>query len=996
MHKHFTLLLLLLATTLYASAQPSISSFSPKAGPAGSTVTILGKNFNDTASKNIVYFGAVKAAIVSVTKTQIVVTVPASTSYEPITVITGGLTASTSIPFIVTAINADTKNITAESFAGAKYFSTSGGGPRSLITEDLDNDGKPEIIVTNQASNQVSIFRNKSTSTYDSFPAPSLFAGGTGTFGLATGDLNGDGKKEIVISNMNGGSSSSISVFPNTSTDSTITFATKFDSTVGDGVVSVVIRDVNNDGKADILAISGNSALIHYFLNTGSNGNFGFAAAKTINLIPFRADYINMTDINGDGKVDIVTTFSNGGNSGIRILQNTSDSINVSFGISKNYQIGSALPLKTITADIDADGKPDLAFGFAGSPNIYLYKNSSTNDSIKLDSLLMLPTTANPGSFSFADLDGDGKPELLVPNRDSNSVAVYPNRSTANGFLFSNKINFSVSTDPASVYGSDINGDGMPEIITANNQSGNIAILRNNIRVPKIISFTPTTAKRLDTVMVKGINFTRANSVKTGGVDMNFTEVSDTLIRFVVQKAVPSGVISVSNPYGTDTLGGFTYLPVPKILSFTPNNGGYGDTITINGYHFNNATAVNFGDSAALSFQVITDSVIRAVVGKGKSGFVTVRHANGNDSIAGFTFNPPVISFNNSNNQSLSFNAIKTVTTSPQSYKLSGRYLQGDILVTAPSKYQVSLSAASGYAQQVALSPTKNKIDSTTIYVRYKNDSTLGVFNDTLKHTTLNGNTANLFLTASVCDSAIYFKPVINTITIDSSVFCYKDSLTLATTNGNNFALFRWSNGDTSKTIRIGSTQKINLRVGNIANCLSIVSNTTNFVKNTNSTPSLGLTSDSILVSTTAPHYRWYYNNLRTNNSDTTSSLIARKIGFYRVETSNDKLCWDASVDFPIVLLPRIATSDTSTVRIFPNPVTGGFFNVVVSLPRTTNVIARVTVTDAGGVVLTQTNKFIFFGREIKIPVTIPTYKGSAFVRVEINGEVKTQAIVLQ
>ncbi|MFN3665908.1 MAG: hypothetical protein ACK4S0_07105, partial [Sediminibacterium sp.] len=560
---------------------------------------------------------------------------------------------------------------------------------------------------------------------------------------------------------------------------------------------------------------------------------------------------------------------------------------------------------------------------------------------------------------------------------------------------FGNKTTFSVSIDPASVYGSDINGDGMPEIITANNQSGNIAVLRNKVRVPKIASFLPVVAKRLDTVAVKGSNFTRASSVKAGGVEMNFTEVSDSLLRFVVHKAVPSGVISVSNPYGTDTLGGFTYLPVPKILSFTPANGGYGDTININGYHFNNASAVSFGDSAALSFQIITDSLIRAVVGKGKSGFITVRHANGNDSIAGFTFNQPIITLNNIN-QPLSFNAIKTVTTASQSYKVSGRYLQGDIQVTAPVKYQVSLSAGSGYAQQLSLSPIKNRIDSTTIYVRYKNDSTLGVFNDTLKHSTINGNTVNLALTASVCDSAVYFKPVINNITIDSSLFCYKDSLTLSTTNGNNYALFRWSNGDTSKTIRIGSTQKISVRVGNIASCLSIVSNTTNFVRNTNTTPSLGHTSDSILVSTSAPHYRWYFNNLRTNNTDTSNTLIARKVGFYRVETSNDKLCWDASVDFPIVLLPRISTTDTSTVRIFPNPVTGGFFNVVVSLPRTTNVVARVTVTDAGGVVLVQTNKFIFFGREIKIPVTISTYKGSAFVRVEINGEVKTQPIVLQ
>ncbi|HCL04651.1 MAG TPA: hypothetical protein DHW64_01195 [Chitinophagaceae bacterium] len=976
-----------------SSVVPVINTFSPATGPAGSTVTISGRNFSDSTTKNIVYFGSVRAAVVSASSTQLVVTVPASASYEPITVIVNGLGASSNTPFVVTAFTADTKNITTGSFATAKYFTTNGGGPRSVITEDLNNDGKPEIIVTNQISNQISIFRNFSTSSNDTLSLPSLFAGGTGSFGLATGDLNGDGKKEIVITNFNAGSSSSISVFPNTSTDNSITFAAKFDSAVGNGSTSVTIRDINNDGKADIVAISGNSSLIHYFLNTGTNGNFGFAQGKAINLVPFRADNISLADMNGDGKPDIVTTFSNT-SSGIRILLNTSDSVNVSFNQSRNYTIGTALPLKTITPDIDMDGKPDAVFGYAGNPNIYLYRNNSTRDSLKLDSMLIVPTTTMPGSFNFADMDGDGKPDIIVPDRDANTVSVYLNKSTSGSFAFGNKVSFPVSIEPVTAYGSDINGDGMPEIITANNQSNNIAILKNKIRFPKISSFTPVAAKRLDTVLVKGYNFTKAGSVKAGGIDIPFTIVSDSLIRFIADKGIGSGVISVSNPYGIDTLGLFTYLPVPRVLSFTPKNGGYADTITISGYHFNNTSAISFGDSAALSFQVITDSLIKAVVGRGKTGQIFVKHPNGNDSAAGFTFNFPAITIN-SINQPLSFTALKTVTSNVQSYKLSGKYLQGDILVTAPGNYQVSRSTNTGFTQQLTIAPVKNTVDSTTIYIRYKNDTALGTFNDTLKHSTANGNSINISLQASICDSTILFKPIVNTITLDSNVICYKDSLTLSVTNGNNFSLYRWSTGDTTKTIRIGSTQKISVRVGNIANCLSLPSYTSSFVKNTNTTPSIGLMKDSILISTTAPHYRWYFNNIRTNG-DSTNTLVARKIGFYRVETSNDKICWDASPELPIVVLPRVATTDTAVVRVFPNPVTGGFFNVVVNLPRATNVITRVTVTDASGIILIQTNKFIFFGREIKIPITLSTYKGPAFVRVETNGDVEVQSILLQ
>ena len=57
--------------------------------------------------------------------------------------------------------------------------------------------------------------------------------------------------------------------------------------------------------------------------------------------------------------------------------------------------------------------------------------------------------------------------------------------------------------------------------------------------------------------------------------------------------------------------------------------------------------------------------------------------------------------------------------------------------------------------------------------------------------------------------------------------------------------------------------------------------------------------------------------------------------------------------------------------------------------------MARAMVTDANGVVLLQTNKFIFFGKEIKIPVTL-SIKGTVFAKIEINGDVKTQTVILQ
>src|ERR1700761_4908728 len=83
-------------------AQPSISSVSPLSGPVGTTVTINGTNFNTTPSANIVRFGTVTAPVTSASTTSLTVTVPTGTSYQPITVTTGGLTAYSYKPFSVT------------------------------------------------------------------------------------------------------------------------------------------------------------------------------------------------------------------------------------------------------------------------------------------------------------------------------------------------------------------------------------------------------------------------------------------------------------------------------------------------------------------------------------------------------------------------------------------------------------------------------------------------------------------------------------------------------------------------------------------------------------------------------------------------------------------------------------------------------------------------------------------------------------------------------
>ncbi len=102
-----TVFAFLLFITLKATAQPTISSFTPSSGPVGTIVTITGTNFNAVFANNIVYFGAVKATVTSGITTSLTVTLPAGATYQPISVLNSatGLTGYSSKPFITSFVN---------------------------------------------------------------------------------------------------------------------------------------------------------------------------------------------------------------------------------------------------------------------------------------------------------------------------------------------------------------------------------------------------------------------------------------------------------------------------------------------------------------------------------------------------------------------------------------------------------------------------------------------------------------------------------------------------------------------------------------------------------------------------------------------------------------------------------------------------------------------------------------------------------------------------
>lgn len=185
-----------------------------------------------------------------------------------------------------------------------------------------------------------------------------------------------------------------------------------------------------------------------------------------------------------------------------------------------------------------------------------------------------------------------------------------------------------------------------------------------------------------------------------------------------------------------------------------------------------------------------------------------------------------------------------------------------------------------------------------------------------------------------------------------------------------------------------GSTGNILVQTVGGADSLGTFVYTCDSVKG--SVPSISLAGDSVLLSSYASNYQWYYNNHKLNNEISNSMHVAGA-GFYHVETSEDKVCWIPSPDYP-VLISR-TSPDSLQLSVYPNPSHGNF-TAYVKLPKITTMKAYVQVTDVNGVQILQTSRLIFYGNEIRIPISI-NVKGTFFVKVFVNDDAVQQSIII-
>ena len=288
------------------------------------------------------------------------------------------------------------------------YTVNTGNGPSSVSAVDLNGDGRLDLLCANNADNTLSVLTNNGTG---GFALASLSNVGSNPYSAIAVDVKGDGKLDLVCANYGLGSGNTLSVLTNNGSGA---FGLASSPNVGSGPISVVATDINGDGKVDLICANIGSSTLSILTNNGSGG-FVIASSPGVGSNPYA---VTAADVNGDGKLDLIT--ANRGNSTLSILTNNGSG---GFILASSPSVGSA-PQSVTAADVNGDGKVDLISANSVDNTLSVLTNNGSGDF----TLVASPSGGNyPVWVVAADLNGDGKLDLVSLDYGNNALTVLLN-----------------------------------------------------------------------------------------------------------------------------------------------------------------------------------------------------------------------------------------------------------------------------------------------------------------------------------------------------------------------------------------------------------------------------------------------------------------------------------------------------------------------------------------------------------------------------------------
>jgi Ca2+-binding RTX toxin-like protein len=445
-----------------------------------------------------------------------------------------------------------------------KFISTStpptGSNPTASSLIDVNRDGNLDLITADRGTlsnnGTISILLGNGNGT---FQAANLFTDLSGSFSFVTAaDFTGDSILDLAVANT---SSDTVSLLRGQG-DGTFDVETTSDSLQGDPN-ALAVADFNRDGIFDIVtadANSGDSFSVSLLLGQRTEDGFEFQdplpffdndtiLESTDSFFRAAADLpldsepgstsgsnsIAVGDFNRDGIPDVATANSSSQNP-ITVLLGVGESDDFTFELAPPVPELPVSPLFMVAQDINGDSITDLVTANGSSNTIsLLFGNGDFEGTFKAPTTLAAGN--NPTTLATGDLNGDGIPDIVTTNGD-NSISVLLGLGGGN---FASAVAFPVTgLTPKAIEIGDVNGNGKPDLVTTNLNSSNATTLINqtnfvfldstNAIIDGVNEGDASISANLDTGLLSIHSDPIVTSSVAGTRRVNGTKLNDTIL----------------------------------------------------------------------------------------------------------------------------------------------------------------------------------------------------------------------------------------------------------------------------------------------------------------------------------------------------------------------------------------------------------------------------------------------------------------------------------
>lgn len=329
-----------------------------------------------------------------------------------------------------------------------------GASPQSVLLADLNQDGLLDLITAHESLSRVSIRLGNGDGTFQD-PTHYGFGEGAQPYGLATTDVNGDGKLDILVSLR---SQDQLTVLLGDGAGG-VSLGTPI--TTGDYPTKIAVADLDGDGRNDLVTANYNDGTLSVVL-ANEEGGFATPVSYEVDTNPFS---VAVADVNKDGTSDILAICS--ASKTLVVLTGEGDG---TFQDPVTLSIGQA-PYGLVVGDVNGDTNLDVVVSQFGDHNVQVFINDGTG---QFTAGSTIATKQHPGPTALVDANNDGVLDIVVASTTNDTVQVFLGSGDGTFTLWREA---AVGLYPTDLATGDLNGDGRLDLVTANYEGSSVSIL---------------------------------------------------------------------------------------------------------------------------------------------------------------------------------------------------------------------------------------------------------------------------------------------------------------------------------------------------------------------------------------------------------------------------------------------------------------------------------------------------------------------------------------